>query len=301
MKKIGDLVSDVDNDRLNQILDEAFKDDRFVSVVNNLVLTQKQLKENVHLIKEAIEERQNCLQCSSINECRNEILGFCQTPKVYRNQFKVDYVECNFSKTARDEKKHLQYIYSFEVPENLKKADFKSIWTDDSARFELIEYVSNFLRAYFNNERPKGAYIYGNNGSGKTHIMAAMINELAKKNVRCGIIYFPELLRSLKANFKKDYDQRYLYIRNLPVLVLDDIGAEKLTEWGRDEILSSLLQYRMQANLPTFFTSNLSLENFERHLADGSSSNGLIKSRRIIERVKSMCEKIEVEGKNLRK
>jgi len=301
MKKISDIVSRVDNDSLNDSLDEAYKDPRFRSVATNLNVSKEQLLANVHLINETISEKQNCIDCQGLKYCMNEIRGFCQTPIVKHSQIYVDYIECKYNQSDRESKQHLKYIYSFDVPERLKDADFKDLWTDDSSRFPLIEFVSVFLDKYIAGEEVKGAYVHGNNGSGKTHIMAAMINELAKRNVRCGVIYFPELLRSLKANFGNDYDERYLYIRNLPVLVIDDIGAEKLTEWGRDEILSSILQHRMQANLPTFFTSNLSLDNFEKHLAGSNDANNLIKARRIIERINSLSDVIEVKGKNLRR
>ena len=42
----------------------------------------------------------------------------------------------------------------------------------------------------------------------------------------------------------------------LPVLMLDDLGAESMTSWGRDEVLGTILQFRMLESLPTFFTSN---------------------------------------------
>ena len=41
-------------------------------------------------------------------------------------------------------------------------------------------------------------------------------------------------------------------IKQIPLLLIDDIGAEKLTDWARDEILGSILQYRMDFKLPTF-------------------------------------------------
>lgn len=53
------------------------------------------------------------------------------------------------------------------------------------------------------------------------------------------------------------------------VLILDDIGAEQSTAWVRDEILQVILQYRMQENLPTFFTSNFNFEDLEKHFAKG--------------------------------
>ena len=55
------------------------------------------------------------------------------------------------------------------------------------------------------------------------------------------------------------------------VLILDDIGAEQSTAWVRDEILQVILQYRMQENLPTFFTSNFNFEDLELHFAKGEA------------------------------
>jgi DNA replication protein DnaC len=48
---------------------------------------------------------------------------------------------------------------------------------------------------------------------------------------------------------------------------LDDIGAESNNDWIRDNILQVILQYRMQENLPTFFTSNLTMDELEMRLA----------------------------------
>ncbi len=41
------------------------------------------------------------------------------------------------------------------------------------------------------------------------------------------------------------------------ILMLDDIGAEEITPWARDEVIGPLLHYRMVQELPTFFSSNL--------------------------------------------
>ncbi len=42
-------------------------------------------------------------------------------------------------------------------------------------------------------------------------------------------------------------------LKTVPLLLLDDIGAENTTNWSRDEVLAPLLQYRMENHLPTFF------------------------------------------------
>ena len=79
--------------------------------------------------------------------------------------------------------------------------------------------------------------------------------------------YYPEFLRELKGRFGEDYNEVFNKVRKAPLLLLDDIGAETVTNWNRDEILGSLLQYRMQEGLPTFFTSNNTIKELEEHLS----------------------------------
>ena len=48
-------------------------------------------------------------------------------------------------------------------------------------------------------------------------------------------------------------------LKTSPILMLDDIGAESNSAWFRDEILMIVLEYRMMQELPTFFSSNLTI------------------------------------------
>ena len=89
-------------------------------------------------------------------------------------------------------------------------------------------------------------------------------------------------------------------VKKCDLLLIDDIGAETVTSWNRDEVLGTILQYRMQESLPTFFTSNLSLKELEVHLA-GNDSEGKIKARRIIERIKYLTDNITMIAENRRK
>ena len=65
----------------------------------------------------------------------------------------------------------------------------------------------------------------------------------------------------------------WMKIKQAEVLILDDIGAEQSTPWVRDEVLQVILQYRMQEDLPTFFTSNFNFEDLEKHFAKGKNGN----------------------------
>ena len=90
-------------------------------------------------------------------------------------------------------------------------------------------------------------------------------------------------------------------VSKAPILLIDDIGAENMTSWGRDEILCPILQYRMDQNLKTFFTSNLNWEELETHLSLTKDGSDIVKAKRIIERIKHLTIDSEMISKNLRK
>ncbi len=140
----------------------------------------------------------------------------------------------------------------------------------------------------------------GNFGCGKTYLVAASMNELAKKGKKVAIVYYPDFLRKLKESFSDDFKTIFNDVKNSEILLLDDIGAETVTSWNRDEILGTILQYRMQEGLPTLFTSNLTISELEVHLAS-NDSEGRIKARRIIERIKFLTDNITMIAENRRK
>ena len=84
------------------------------------------------------------------------------------------------------------------------------------------------------------------------------------------------------------------------ILLIDDIGAENNSAWARDEVLGTILQYRMDNNLTTFFTSNFSIDELENVLSETSKGTEAIKSRRIIERIKYLTIEETLISKNKR-
>ena len=120
------------------------------------------------------------------------------------------------------------------------------------------------------------------------------------KGKKVAIVYYPDFLRKLKESFSDDFKTIFNDVKNSEILLLDDIGAETVTSWNRDEILGTILQYRMQEGLPTLFTSNLTISELEVHLAS-NDSEGRIKARRIIERIKFLTDNITMIAENRRK
>jgi primosomal protein DnaI len=116
------------------------------------------------------------------------------------------------------------------------------------------------------------------------------------------IVYVPELFRELKNSISDStLNEKIEALKNEQILMLDDIGAEAVSSWTRDEILGPILQFRMLENLPTFFTSNFDLQGLEHHLAHSQrGEEEKLKAGRIVERIRYLCVPVEVDGPNRR-
>ena len=120
--------------------------------------------------------------------------------------------------------------------------------------------------------------------------------------VKSAIIFWPAYLQDLKAsfNFKDEFNSKFNTIKKAPLLLIDDIGAETMTEWSRDEVLGTILQYRMQEGLTTFFTSNLTINELEEHFSISSKGVEKVKAKRIIERIKYLTTEMVMVSSNKR-
>lgn len=187
------------------------------------------------------------------------------------------------------------------LPASLKQASLAQVDLDDLGRLPVFEKLLAFVEQYPTIR--KGLYLYGDFGVGKSFMVAALAHDLSeKRGVSSTLLHYPSFVIDVKnaigdGNVKTLVDE----IKLSEVLILDDIGAEQSTAWVRDEILQVILQYRMQENLPTFFTSNFNFEELELHFAKGKHGNDETwEARRVMERIRYLAEETRLEGVNRR-
>jgi DNA replication protein DnaC len=105
--------------------------------------------------------------------------------------------------------------------------------------------------------------LYGSIGSGKTHLAAAVCHELVGRGYLVVFQDVPTLLDHLRATHRKDsqvhHDDLFAAIRDAEVLVLDDLGTERETTFGGEELFKLLTHRR---KLPTVVTTNKSRADF---------------------------------------
>lgn len=291
------------NNSLKVDFNKELNNPYFSLVLEKIDLEENKLYKYTSRIKDCATEEQNCQNCKGLCFCKNEMKGYKLIPNVLDNKINFEYEACSYMKKNLKETSFLNNIKLYNEPSELKNARIKDIYVDDKSRVEVIKYINDYIKNY-NKNKLKALYLTGSFGSGKTYLISALFNELAKQNVSSVIVYFPEFLRTLKSSFndiENSYNERFNYVKNAKLLLIDDIGAENLTTWGRDEILGTILQYRMQENLPTFFTSNLNMKELEEHLSITTSSSDKVKARRIIERIKYLTDEMTLIGINRRK
>ncbi|ECP0926356.1 primosomal protein DnaI, partial [Listeria monocytogenes] len=195
-------------------------------------------------------------------------------------------------------------IRSLYMPKQILEASLDNFYTDEESRQLALVSVYDFVDHYpANKEQPKKAlFIQGSFGTGKSYLLGAIAKTLAEKGISTTLVYLPEFMREIKQSISDNtVGEKIQFAKETEVLMLDDIGAESMTAWTRDEVLGAILQFRMQEELPTFFSSNYSMDQLENHLM--LSQNGTeekLKARRIMERVRYLSKEVNLEGKNRR-
>ncbi len=108
--------------------------------------------------------------------------------------------------------------------------------------------------------------LLGGYGCGKTHLAAAIANQVVDRGQPVLFVVVPDLLDHLRATFGPNspvsYDQRFDEVRNAPLLILDDLGTQSSTPWAQEKLFQ-ILNYRYNARLPTVITSNHTLEEID--------------------------------------
>ncbi|GBG95637.1 primosomal protein DnaI [Ligilactobacillus salitolerans] len=203
-------------------------------------------------------------------------------------------------KKAQEVKNRVKII---SLPKSIRHAQLADY--DPEGREEIFDAALRFFQEFQKNphEFHKGLYLEGSFGVGKTYLLGALANALAEKGYSTTLVHFPSFAVKMKSSISSNSTGELIEsIKKAQILMLDDIGADQMSSWFRDDVLGVILQYRMQEELPTFFSSNLSLRQLEDEYLTVNSRGEAepLKAKRIMERIRFLADDYHVVGRNRR-
>lgn len=167
-----------------------------------------------------------------------------------------------------------------KVPMRYEKAVYEDVPLDIQAAFEHILKTR------------RGLYIYGDVGTGKTHIAYALHKNAPKAHIKTMFRNTVELFKDLRDDISRDSYSKTRPVENLTeypgILILDDIGVEKATDFVL-ESLYLIINKRYNEMLPMIFTSNFSLDELSDRVGD-----------RIPSRIAESCQVVHLQGADRR-
>jgi len=173
---------------------------------------------------------------------------------------------CKLAEIERRRMEHLRGLSNLDHLARLTFANFVpegyGLAPDQAAN---LHGAYDLARRYA--ESPEGwLVLFGRYGCGKTHLAAAIANRAIERGQPVLFVVVPDLLDYLRATFGPNspvsYGERFDQIRNVPLLILDDLGTQSSTPWAQEKLFQ-ILNHRYNARFPTVVTSNHRLDEID--------------------------------------
>ena len=212
---------------------------------------------------------------------------------LFRRKCKCDREEESLRK-AKEEADHIRRLREecFITSRNLINCTFDRVIAPD--RQEVIiakNFVKNLKELSKDNN---GLIFHGNVGTGKTYLAACIANKIIEDyQIRVKMRNIPQIINDIeKGGFDIDKNDYYRKLSSVSLLILDDFGIERNTEYV-NEMVYQIINTRYESKKPTIISTNIPLGV----IMNGSND---IDKERIYSRLREMCIPVKIAGKDIR-
>ena len=172
--------------------------------------------------------------------------------------------------------------------------------------FKAFNDANSFADQFPFQTKKGGLLFIGGNGSGKTHLATAVLRELIRKGFQGVFFSYQHLLEKIRSGYDPTSGasarEAYQAALDCEVLLLDDLGAHRVTDWVEDTI-NSIVTHRANHRLPVIATTNCRDESVDGTMPSATAAQitrGPYLSERIGMRARSrlseMCQVISTRG-----
>ena len=233
-----------------------------------------------------------CAACpytvDTCHECRYNGAAF--RDERFRNPLLSCIPPCAKYKTQQAQKRITRLMGDGGVGERFRSRCFATFRATPATK-PAVDLCRRFCAAIKRDPKAPGLLLKGSYGTGKTHLAVSILRETAEAGIPGMFVVVPDLIAKMLASFDaKDGKAGALVetAKSVPLLVLDDLGAENPKPWVV-ELIYVLINHRYEHMLPTVITTNY----------DGKQLDAVF-GRRIVSRLTEMTVPVNIRAEDYR-
>nr|DAT07970.1 MAG TPA: replicative helicase [Caudoviricetes sp.] len=271
----------------------SLKPTRNTSIRGTYELSPKETARHLAEIAEIERQQELCHGCTGLSMCRQVSCGVVPVVQVADGRFYQSVMFCAHERQYREQLRTTRLFYSARIP--------RAYAADTFADYAIKDGNCAAVRAahWVLDEGGRSLFLYGVRGTGKTKLAAIIANERVRAGKPVLFVSVPDLMADIRGSFKDGSTSEAVQaVKETPFLVLDDLGAEKMTEWVGEQLFC-IVNHRYNELLQTVVTSNYNPTEIIAHMATVDGKGNVIddmQGQRIMSRIYGMCERVEIKG-----
>ena len=199
---------------------------------------------------------------------------------------------------CRKQKSHTNQLDKTRIPKRYENCHFHSYRIMNPSQERAFKYSSKLTMEYPAVER--GLLLMGTVGVGKTHLAVSILKGLTERGFNCLFYESGSLLKEIQNSYNVNTQTSELKVLSpileAEILVLDEIGATKPSEWVRDT-MANIINTRYNDKKLTIFTTNYLDEKRTEREETLEERIGV----RLRSRIFEMCRTVPIGGEDFRR
>ena len=259
-------------------------------------LPEEEIRRHREEIAEIERAQERCKGCTG-EVCKQPSQGMIPVVEVHDGRFCYALRRCRHERNRLARLRISRLFASARIPRAYEGDTFAD-YTVTATNKDAVDAAHMMVA-----DEIKGLFLHGEKGTGKTKLAAIIANERARAGIPVLFASVPDLRADIRSSFKDGTTSEAVQaVKNTPFLVLDDLGAEKMTEWVGEQLFC-IVNHRYNERLATVVTSNYSPTQVIAHMATVDARGNVIddlQGQRIMSRIYGMCERVEIRGADWR-
>lgn len=253
--------------------------------LNKYQLTRLDIENNWIEFINYYEDHKMCEGCQGLEHCPKASKGYVYQMEVDdKGRIKLIASACRYGKILQQQHQILSNVVVSNVDKKIILTKAKDI---NLAHNENLKEIYVAFNQNINAGKTTGMFIKAPMSKEKLQVLGSIARTFALEH-KIGFINFPNFIIDLKGRMAtSDYLDSLNNIKTVEYLFLDDLGNEYVTNWSRDEILFSIIAYRLQNDLVTYISSEYDLRALAKYYTIRSGDEYRVKS--LIEKMKALC------------